>query len=246
MLLVHAAATDDRRAHADPPHRLRRLQHHRDAGVEPVHRHVVRARRAGRDPRAARRRRGGRGLAPGRHARPTSRRCSPTSRRPPTGSSPRAAPHATGWRSAAARTAGCSSRRARSAAPTCAGRSCATCRSPTWCGSRASSSPGSGSPSTATPTCPRSWPGSTPTRRTTRWSTAPPTRATLVTTGEEDSRVDPCHARKFAARLQAASTNEVLLRVESAAGHGQGKPATKQIEERADVLAFLAWQLRRL
>jgi prolyl oligopeptidase len=67
--------------------------------------------------------------------------------------------------------------------------------------------------------------------------------ATLVTTGEEDSRVDPCHARKLAARLQAASTNEVLLRVESAAGHGQGKPATKQIEERADVLAFLAWQL---
>jgi prolyl oligopeptidase len=68
--------------------------------------------------------------------------------------------------------------------------------------------------------------------------------ATLVTTGEEDSRVDPCHARKYAARLQAASSNEVLLRVEPAAGHGQGKPATKQIEERADVLAFLAWQLQ--
>jgi prolyl oligopeptidase len=67
--------------------------------------------------------------------------------------------------------------------------------------------------------------------------------ATLVTTGEEDSRVDPCHARKYAARLQAASTNEVLLRVEAAAGHGQGKPAAKQIEERADVLAFLALSL---
>lgn len=71
--------------------------------------------------------------------------------------------------------------------------------------------------------------------------------ATLVTTGEEDSRVDPCHARKMAARLQAATacgaTNPVLLRVESAAGHGQGKPATKQIEERADVLAFLATHL---
>ncbi len=62
---------------------------------------------------------------------------------------------------------------------------------------------------------------------------------TLITTGEEDSRVDPCHARKMAARLQAASTGTVLLRVEAAAGHGQGKPATKQIEERADVLAFL-------
>lgn len=67
--------------------------------------------------------------------------------------------------------------------------------------------------------------------------------ATLITTGEEDSRVDPCHARKMAARLQAASTGTVLLRVEAAAGHGQGKPATKQIDERADVLAFLAWQL---
>jgi prolyl oligopeptidase len=72
--------------------------------------------------------------------------------------------------------------------------------------------------------------------------------ATLVTTGEEDSRVDPSHARKMAARLQAATScgdaHPVLLRVESAAGHGQGKPATKQIEERADVLAFLAWQLQ--
>jgi len=72
--------------------------------------------------------------------------------------------------------------------------------------------------------------------------------ATLVTTGEEDSRVDPCHARKMAARLQAATgcgeSDPILLRVEAAAGHGQGKPATKQIEERADVLAFLAWQLK--
>jgi prolyl oligopeptidase len=67
--------------------------------------------------------------------------------------------------------------------------------------------------------------------------------ATLITTGEEDSRVDPCHARKLAARLQAASTGTVLLRVEAAAGHGQGKPATKQIDERADVLAFLTRQL---
>ncbi len=71
--------------------------------------------------------------------------------------------------------------------------------------------------------------------------------STLITTGEEDSRVDPCHARKLAARLQAATAcgdqRPVLLRVESAAGHGQGKPATKQIEERADVLAFLTTAL---
>jgi prolyl oligopeptidase len=71
-----------------------------------------------------------------------------------------------------------------------------------------------------------------------------PYPATLITTGEGDSRVDPCHARKLAARLQAATsvgdTQPILLRVETAAGHGQGKPATKQIDERADVLAFLA------
>jgi prolyl oligopeptidase len=71
--------------------------------------------------------------------------------------------------------------------------------------------------------------------------------ATLVTTGEEDSRVDPCHARKHAARLLAATScgdeQPILLRVETAAGHGQGKPASKQIEERADVLAFLTWRL---
>ena len=52
----------------------------------------------------------------------------------------------------------------------------------------------------------------------------------------------------MAARLQAATScgddHPILLRVETAAGHGQGKPAAKQVEERADVLAFLAWQLR--
>ena len=117
-----------RRRHADAPHRLRRLQHHRDAGVEPVRRHVVRARRPGGHPRPPRRRRGGRGVAPGRHAGPTSRRCSPTSRRPPTGSSPRAAPRAAASRSAAAPTAGCWSPPAWSAGPTSARRSCATSR----------------------------------------------------------------------------------------------------------------------
>ena len=69
----------------------------------------------------------------------------------------------------------------------------------------------------------------------------------LITTGEEDSRVDPCHARKLAARLQAATScgeqRPILLRVESAAGHGQGKPTSKQVEERADVLAFLTRHL---
>jgi prolyl oligopeptidase len=71
--------------------------------------------------------------------------------------------------------------------------------------------------------------------------------ATLITTGEEDSRVDPCHARKFAALLEEATScgdeRPVLLRVETRAGHGQGKPVTKQADELTDVLSFLGWQL---
>jgi prolyl oligopeptidase len=71
--------------------------------------------------------------------------------------------------------------------------------------------------------------------------------AALLTTAEKDSRVDPLHARKFAARLQAATScgdeHPVLLRVESRAGHGQGKPVSKQADEAADVLSFLHWQL---
>jgi prolyl oligopeptidase len=71
--------------------------------------------------------------------------------------------------------------------------------------------------------------------------------AVLLTTAESDSRVDPCHARKFAARLQQATScaddHPVLLRVETRAGHGQGKPVGKQADEAADVLAFLFDQL---
>jgi prolyl oligopeptidase len=71
--------------------------------------------------------------------------------------------------------------------------------------------------------------------------------STLVLTGEEDSRVDPAHARKFGAALAWATScpddRPVLVRVEPRAGHGQGKPASKQAEEAADVHAFLRWQL---
>lgn len=71
--------------------------------------------------------------------------------------------------------------------------------------------------------------------------------AVLLTTAEEDSRVDPSHARKMAARLQEATscghTRPVLLREETRAGHGQGKPVSKQADELADVLGFLSWQL---
>jgi prolyl oligopeptidase len=69
----------------------------------------------------------------------------------------------------------------------------------------------------------------------------------ILTTAEGDSRVDPLHARKMAARLQEATTcadeRPVLLRQEADAGHGQGKPVSKHAEELADVLAFLRWQL---
>jgi prolyl oligopeptidase len=71
--------------------------------------------------------------------------------------------------------------------------------------------------------------------------------AVLLTAGEGDGRVDPCHARKMAAALQHAAAGQdqrpVLLRQEGRAGHGQGKPLAKQADEAADVLTFLAWQL---
>ncbi|HLQ60773.1 MAG TPA: prolyl oligopeptidase family serine peptidase [Candidatus Acidoferrales bacterium] len=63
---------------------------------------------------------------------------------------------------------------------------------------------------------------------------------TLITTGEEDGRVDPMHARKMAARLQAADPRGLcLLRVEPRAGHGQGKPVSKLVPEETDIWAFL-------
>ena len=64
---------------------------------------------------------------------------------------------------------------------------------------------------------------------------------TLITTGDHDDRVVPAHSFKFAATLQAAHTGDapVLIRIETRAGHGAGKPTTKLIEEAADVLAFL-------
>jgi prolyl oligopeptidase len=57
--------------------------------------------------------------------------------------------------------------------------------------------------------------------------------------------VDPMHARKMAALLQAVSTSDqpVLLREEAAAGHGVGKPRSKVLDEATDVWSFLFWQL---
>jgi prolyl oligopeptidase len=65
--------------------------------------------------------------------------------------------------------------------------------------------------------------------------------ATLITTADHDDRVVPAHSFKFAAALQAAhqGANPVLIRIETKAGHGAGKPTTKLIEEQADRWAFL-------
>ena len=65
--------------------------------------------------------------------------------------------------------------------------------------------------------------------------------AVLLATAESDTRVDPMHARKMAARLQAASSSgrPVLLRLESRAGHGAGKPLAKVLDELTDTWTFV-------
>lgn len=70
--------------------------------------------------------------------------------------------------------------------------------------------------------------------------------ATLITTADTDDRVVPGHSFKFAAALQHAHVgdNPVLIRIETRAGHGAGKPTEKIIEEIADMYAFLAKNLR--
>lgn len=69
--------------------------------------------------------------------------------------------------------------------------------------------------------------------------------AVLITTADTDTRVDPLHARKMVARLQAASAGPrpIFLRQESKAGHGAGKPLAATIAQLADEWAFLFWQL---
>jgi prolyl oligopeptidase len=69
--------------------------------------------------------------------------------------------------------------------------------------------------------------------------------AVLLATAESDTRVDPMHARKMAARLQAATSAKrpVLLRLESRAGHGAGKPLSKILEELTDSWTFVFSEL---
>jgi prolyl oligopeptidase len=73
--------------------------------------------------------------------------------------------------------------------------------------------------------------------------------AILFMTADTDTRVDPMHAKKMAALMQAQAANghsrkhPILLRIESKAGHGSGKPIAKQVEEGTDIYSFLFWQL---
>lgn len=73
--------------------------------------------------------------------------------------------------------------------------------------------------------------------------------AILFMTADTDTRVDPMHAKKMAALMQSEAKNgqsterPILLRIEPKAGHGAGKPVTKQIQEGTDVYSFLFWQL---
>ena len=69
--------------------------------------------------------------------------------------------------------------------------------------------------------------------------------AILFMTADTDTRVDPMHAKKMTALLQAdnGGSNPILLRIEPKAGHGAGKPISKLVEEYTDIYSFLFWQL---
>ena len=69
--------------------------------------------------------------------------------------------------------------------------------------------------------------------------------ATLVTTADHDDRVVPAHSFKFAATLQQdqAGSAPVFIRIDSKAGHGGGKPLSKQMEENADIYGFIMYQM---
>jgi prolyl oligopeptidase len=69
--------------------------------------------------------------------------------------------------------------------------------------------------------------------------------ATLITTADHDDRVVPAHSFKFAATLQEKNNGDtpMLIRIDTQAGHGAGKPTAKQIDEWADVLSFTLYHL---
>lgn len=69
--------------------------------------------------------------------------------------------------------------------------------------------------------------------------------ATLVTTADHDDRVVPAHSFKFAATLQKSQAGEApcLIRIDSKAGHGSGKPLSKRLEETADIYGFIMYNM---
>ena len=69
--------------------------------------------------------------------------------------------------------------------------------------------------------------------------------ATLITTADHDDRVVPSHSFKFAATLQEKNkgNNPMLIRIDSNAGHGSGKPTGKLIDEQTDIFSFLFYNL---
>jgi prolyl oligopeptidase len=70
--------------------------------------------------------------------------------------------------------------------------------------------------------------------------------ATMITTADHDDRVVPAHSFKFASTVQEnqQGTNPILIRIETSAGHGAGKPTSKLIEESADILSFMFYNMK--
>lgn len=69
--------------------------------------------------------------------------------------------------------------------------------------------------------------------------------ATLVMTADHDDRVVPAHSFKFIAELQSKQqgSNPTLIRIETSAGHGAGKPTDMKIQEAADVIGFMLYNM---
>jgi prolyl oligopeptidase len=70
--------------------------------------------------------------------------------------------------------------------------------------------------------------------------------ATYITTADHDDRVAPAHSMKFAAAMQNAQKGDapILIRMDSGSGHGAGKPTAKKINEAADILSFMFYNMK--
>ena len=76
-------------------------------------------------------------------------------------------------------------------------------------------------------------------------NTGLPYPAIMVTTADHDDRVVPAHSFKYTATLQAKETGNQpkIIRIDSKAGHGAGKPVSKMIDEQADIFGFIMYNL---